>query len=195
MSIARRRAEPGSANIFADRRRGASSLPCSHHLIPCRKYREFHPNPIDSAALYVATLREKSHFLGKSLLFSLIPGIFGVADRFPKTTSTTSQSPRTGKTTAGLKKSDSSAGWRDEVGSPTAIGRSSGPMSLPYRPKSQAAQFRFPGCSSRGLARGKNFREKKPALGSQHRQRSAPDRRTSMSDQASAGAFRPSAAH
>jgi hypothetical protein len=76
--------------IFPDLRPGASSTPCSHHLIPCQKYREFRPGPIDSAALYVVKLSEKSHFLGKSLLFSLIAGIFGVADRFPKTTYTTS---------------------------------------------------------------------------------------------------------
>jgi hypothetical protein len=195
MSIARRRAEPGSANIFADRRRGASSLPCSHHLIPCRKYREFHPNPIDSAALYVATLREKSHFLGKSLLFSLIPGIFGVADRFPKTTSTTSQSPRTGKTTAGLKKSDSSAGWRDEVGSPMAFRRSPRPTSPLFRPKSLGAKFRFPGCSWRGLDEMRVFAEKKPALGSRSRDVQRSSRLASLSDQARAGVFRPSAAH
>jgi hypothetical protein len=59
---ASRRAEPDSAKIFPDLRRGASSTPCSHHLIACQKYRGFRPDPINSAALYVARLGERAVF-------------------------------------------------------------------------------------------------------------------------------------
>jgi hypothetical protein len=61
----RRRAEPDSAKIFPDLRPGASSTPCSHHLIPCQKYREFRPDPIDSAALYGVKPGERSRFFRK----------------------------------------------------------------------------------------------------------------------------------
>jgi hypothetical protein len=73
MSVSRRRAEPNNAKIFPDLRRGASSTPCSHHLIPCQKYREFRPDPIHSAALCGAGLSEKSHSFRK------VPVVFPVS--------------------------------------------------------------------------------------------------------------------
>src|SRR5260370_26150902 len=82
MRRSRRRAEPDSAKIFPDLGRGASSAPCSHHLIPCLKYREFRPDPIDSAALYVARLCERSHFFRKVPVVFAVSRDFRGADRF-----------------------------------------------------------------------------------------------------------------
>jgi hypothetical protein len=91
-----------------------------------------------------------------------------VADRFPKTTSTTSQSPRTGKTKAALKNPDCSVGWWDEVESPEAIGQSPGPVGRPFWRKSLGAKFRFPGCSSRRLREAKALRKEGPRSARDH---------------------------
>lgn len=74
--------------------------------------------------------------------------------------SSTSQSPRIGMRTKGLKEPDCSAGWREAVQSPRPIRRSPWPIELSSRPKSLAANFRFPGCYAPGACRDEEFSRK-----------------------------------